>query len=134
MLKKLQVIFSILAGLALIVFIIAVCTNVNVPTIPTWVAPVVWSSLGLIAVCCLAIVITLILELIEREPKEEDELVEEPFTDETVEELAAVGAVSEIHAGEGIEEPAAHFEMEAEPFEAHSEQFEMEEMPDLEDE
>jgi hypothetical protein len=111
--KKLQITFSVLAGLALIVLVVAVTTNINAPTVPGWVTPVVWACFGLVAVSCLVIVGTLVMELLEKDEEDEDEEdeLEEPVVDEEVaEQLAAVGAVSEIHAGEGIDEAADHME------------------------
>ncbi len=112
MLTKLQVVFSVLIGLALVVFAAAILTNVNVPKVPNWVAIVVWSTFGVMVACCIGVVITLMLEYREKkEPDEEEEVEELPVEAEG--ELAAVGAASELEAGEGVADA------EAEPSELH---------------
>jgi hypothetical protein len=99
-LTKLQVVFSVLIGLALVVFAAAILTNVNVPKVPNWVPIVVWSTFGVMVACCIGVVITLMLEYREKKEPDEEEVEEVPI--EEAGELAAVGAMSEMDAGEGL--------------------------------
>jgi hypothetical protein len=121
-------VFTVLIGLALVVFAVAIVTNVNVPKVPNWLAIVVWSTFGVMVACCLGVVITLMLEYREKKEPDEDELADdEPVAEEG--ELAAVGAPTEMDAGEGIVDAGAepgeesHFggEHESSEFESHEE-------------
>jgi hypothetical protein len=71
-LTKLQIAFSVLAGLGITVFGIAMGSNVNVAQVPGWLAPVAWGSFGLIAASCVGVVVTLALDH-EKEPKSDDD-------------------------------------------------------------
>lgn len=100
MLTKLQIVFGILALMAIIVFFFAVVTNAQVKQpgpVPDWLGLVVWGAFGLIMVCALGTIVTQVLEY--REPKEkkieEEEVAEE---EAPAEELAAVGAAAEGEA------------------------------------
>jgi hypothetical protein len=61
-LTKLQIGFCILAGVGIVVFFVAMITNVNVATVPGWLGPVAWVSFGLMVVSCLGVVVTLVLD------------------------------------------------------------------------
>jgi hypothetical protein len=93
---KLQIGLGILAGLAIVVFFLAVITNAqvkNFETVPGWQALVVWASFGLIIACSLGVIVTQVLEFREPKVKKEVELAAEGET--PAKELAAVGATVE---------------------------------------
>jgi hypothetical protein len=93
-LTKLQIVFCVLAGLGIIVFGIAMFSNVNVAHLPSWLAPVAWGSVGLMAVSCAGVVATLALD--RDKPAGDDDREEEllpvegpvPETEETTPDLA----------------------------------------------
>jgi hypothetical protein len=95
-LTKLQIAFCVLAGLGIIVFGVAMGSNVNVARVPGWLAPVAWGSFGLISVSCIGVVVTLALDR-EKEPGSDDEEsellpIDEPLPegDETEPDLTTV--------------------------------------------
>jgi hypothetical protein len=95
-LTKLQIAFSVLAGLGISVFGIAMYSNANVAQVPGWLAPVAWGSFGLICASCVGVVVTLALDH-EKEPGSDDEEaellpVDEPLPDgeEIVPDLTTV--------------------------------------------
>src|ERR1700676_4696622 len=61
-LTKLQIGFCILAGVGIVVFFVALITNVNVATVPGGLGPVAWGSFGLMVASCLGAVVTLVLD------------------------------------------------------------------------
>ncbi len=107
MFTKLQIIFGVLAGVAIVVFFAAIVTNVQVKQfgpVPDWAALVVMGSFGVIVICCIGTVVTQVLEF--REPKEK-KVKEEVTEEETAAgEPAAVGAATEetLTAGEATSE------------------------------
>ncbi len=91
MLKKMQIALCVLIGIGIVVFFVAMITNVNVPMLPKWLTPVAWGSFGVMVVCSLGVVVTLALER-ERKPKP---VVEKTAEGEPAEEEAEVHAEPE---------------------------------------
>ena len=105
MLTKLQIAFSVLAGLGVTVFGVGMIAaekqqaqpqSANVAQLPGWLAPVAWGSFALIAASCVGVVVTLALDR-EKEPGSDDEEsellpVDEPLpeAEETTPDLTTV--------------------------------------------
>jgi hypothetical protein len=98
-LTKLQVLFSILAGIGIVVFCVAMVSNVNVPTVPDWLSLVAWGSFGVMVGSCLFVVIALALEF-----RKKAKIAKEPEETAHTDELEPVGAVAEGGPEEAFEE------------------------------
>jgi hypothetical protein len=94
-LKKVQIALCVLIGIGIVVFFVAMITNVNVPMLPKWLTPVAWGSFGVMVVGSLGVVVTLALER-ERKPKP---VVEKTAKEEAAEEEAEAGTDA-AHEGE----------------------------------
>jgi type VI protein secretion system component VasK len=108
MLTKVQIALGIVAGVAIVVFFVAIMTNAqvkNFETVPGWQPMVVWAAFGIVIVCSIGVIVAQVLEL--RPPKEKKEA--EPAEGEAeapAEEMATVGAVSTETAKEEGEHAA----------------------------
>jgi hypothetical protein len=123
-LKKLQIAFCILIGLGIVVFFVAMITNVNVPVLPKWLGPVAWGSFGMMVACSLGVVVTLALER-ERKPKpvrEEAEPESEDAGESEHHEESESPDAGESEAGEGelpVESESLETEVHSGEAEAH---------------
>ncbi|HEY2147447.1 MAG TPA: hypothetical protein VGH32_05895 [Pirellulales bacterium] len=84
-----------MAGVAIVVFFVAIITNAqvkNFETVPGWQPMVVWASFGIVIVCALGVIVAQILEF--RPPREKKEVkLAEGEAETPAEEMATVGAV-----------------------------------------
>ena len=95
MLTKLQIALGILAGVAIVVFFVAIITNAqvkNFETVPGWQPMVVWASFGIVMVCALGVIVAQILEFSPPKEKKEAKLAEGE-AETPAEEMETVGAV-----------------------------------------
>jgi len=142
MLTKIQIALGVVAGVAIVVFFVAIITNAqvkNFEAVPGWQPMVVWAAFAIVIGCSLGVVAVQILEM--RPPREKK--VEEPSEAEAeapAEEMAAVGAAktqqtneqegheaAELGATEAIaEEPAplGDFPIETSTSEEYKSEFE----------
>jgi hypothetical protein len=97
-LKKLQIAFCVLIGIGIVVFFVAMITNVNVvPTVPKWLSPVAWGSFGVMVVCSLGVVVTIALERDGVKPKR---VAKEPAAEEGVSETEHATDSESVDAAE----------------------------------
>ena len=89
MLKKIQIALCVLIGIGIVVFFVAMITNVNVvPAVPKWLSPAAFGSFGLMVVCCLGVVVTsghgsrAQAEASRKSSRKREEIAEEPIGDE----------------------------------------------------